>query len=142
LPTGPAGVPSTVELTVPPSQEAETLLAATRPPRALKLVTCALDCPPPARTVAEPIVMVPSDELALPDAVLTCPSVLVTDGVVLIGDEPVASIPYAASWNVVAARAGPSASVSAATATAPAAAPAAARVILLRACTLCSSPLG
>jgi hypothetical protein len=98
LPTGSAGVPSTLELTSPLSQVAVTLDAATRPSKALNPLTFALARPPPAVTDAELALIVPSLDQAPPESECCCPSVLLTDGVALIGAAPVAERPYAASW--------------------------------------------
>ena len=97
LPTAPAGVPLTLAVTTPSMQVTETLDAETSPPKAVNPVTLALALPPPARTVADPMVMVPSDEDAAPEADRCCPSVLLTAGFALIGAAPVAEIPKAES---------------------------------------------
>jgi hypothetical protein len=70
-----------------------TLAAWTKPPKAVNPVTVALAVPPPARTLAEPIVTVPSDEDAEPEAARSCPPVLLTAGRAAMAAAPVAEMP-------------------------------------------------
>jgi hypothetical protein len=93
LPTGPAGVPVTVAVVCPWSQDTVMLLAVTRPARAVNPWTVAAALPPPADTVAELMLTVPSLEAAAPLAVRVVPSVDDTAGVAEIGDAPEAVMP-------------------------------------------------